>query len=368
MMRIGVTGAGGLLGRHLRVHLQGQGDIETVIASRETFHDSARLDAFVRSCDAIAHFAGMNRGDDQEVAATNVRLGHDLTTACERADVAPHLVFSSSIHARRDTPYGASKRECAAIFSAWAERVGAKFYNLVLPNVFGEGGQPFYNSVVSTFCHQVAHGNEPTVHSDALTHQVHAQTVAREVLCVLRDGITGEGELPGRPISVADLLGKLQEFDTLYGQHIFPDVRDEFERDLFNTYRSYLYPCRYPVSLTLHSDPRGSLFEAVRTLNGGQTFLSTTRPGITRGNHYHLHKIERFLVVAGEAEIRIRHVLDTDVEVFRVSGERPSYVDIPTLHTHNITNVGDTEVLTLFWTHELYDSKAPDTYPQEVQL
>ena len=126
----------------------------------------------------------------------------------------------------------------------------------------------------------------------------------------------------------------------LYAQHIIPDLREDIRRDLFNTYRSYLYPGHYPVALTLHTDPRGSLFEAVKSPNGGQSFMSTTHPGITRGNHYHTRKVERFLVTGGEAEIKLRHLFGNEVQTFRVSGEQPSYVDIPTLHTHNITNVG----------------------------
>jgi UDP-2-acetamido-2,6-beta-L-arabino-hexul-4-ose reductase len=153
----------------------------------------------------------------------------------------------------------------------------------------------------------------------------------------------------------------------LYAGHVFPDVRDDFDRDLFNTFRSYLYPHRYPTALTLHEDPRGCLFEAVKTHNGGQTFLSTTKPGITRGNHYHTRKIERFLVVSGQAEIRLRRVFDSEVQVFKVSGDQPAYVDMPTLHTHNITNTGSSDLITLFWTHEFYDPNMPDTFFELVE-
>ena len=286
----------------------------------------------------------MNRGDEAEVANTNVQLVRELVDACTAAGAKPQIIFSSSTHIHRDTPYGASKRACTEIFGAWAERAGAPFYNLVLPGVFGEGGKPFYNSVVSTFCHQLAKEEQPTIQQNAAMRQVHAQEVARWIDAALTARSFGQFEPEGTLITVEELLNRLREFDAKYRQHIIPDVRSPFDLDLFNTYRSYLYPDQYPRQLKLHEDLRGSLFEAVKELNGGQTFLSTTRPGITRGNHFHLRKIERFLVVRGEAEIKIRSVIADEVKVFPVSGERPAYIDIPTLHTHNITNTGNSEI------------------------
>jgi UDP-2-acetamido-2,6-beta-L-arabino-hexul-4-ose reductase len=145
-----------------------------------------------------------------------------------------------------------------------------------------------------------------------------------------------------------------------------PELGDDFQLSLFNTYRSYLYPNRFPVALTLHSDTRGSLFEAVKTMHGGQAFLSHTHPGITRGNHYHKEKFERFLVIKGEAVIRIRKMFAKEIFEFKVSGEKPQYVDIPTLHTHNISNTGDKELTTLFWSHQIFDPSASDTVQENV--
>lgn len=365
-MRIGITGAYGLLGFHTSAYLKTVEGIEIRRAGREAFASPESLRTFVDGCDAIIHLAGMNRGDEDEVAATNVALTEQLAAACTAAGIAPHILFSSSTHVYRDNKYGASKRQCAEVLTGWAEQAGGRFTNVILPNVFGEGGKPFYNSVVSTFCHQLALGETPVVHQDAQLEQVHTQTVARAFLQYIRDGVTGEVKLEGRPIRVTELLARIQGYRDLYLQNIFPNVDDEFDRDLFNTFRSYLYPQHYPVALTLHTDNRGSLFEAVKARNGGQSFLSTTRPGITRGNHFHTRKIERFLVVSGEAEIRLRKVFSDEVQVFRVSGEQPSYVDIPTLHTHNITNSGTTELVTLFWTHEFFDPQNSDTHMEMV--
>ena len=169
-------------------------------------------------------------------------------------------------------------------------------------------------------------------------------------------------------MKTSELLAKLQAFDNSYRvNRTVPDLRNGLDLRLFNTYRAALYPNGFPVDLTLHSDDRGWLFEAVRESNGGQTFLSTTHPEITRGNHYHYHKVERFLVVSGKAVIRIRRLFDDKVEEFHVSGERHQFVDMPTLHTHAITNIGDSDLLTMFWSHEVFDPEAPDTVWEKVQ-
>lgn len=338
-----------------------------IAVNREVFSDPAATQAFVRDCDALIHLAGMNRGEETEVAATNVQLGEQLIDALEATQSRPHVLFSSSTHIDRDTAYGASKRQVAGMFQNWSERRGAQFTNVILPGVFGEGGKPFYNSVVSTFCAQLAEGQTPTANADAQVEQIHAQEVARLIHDAITRGATGDLRVQGRTLTVGELLSRLHAFQALYNQHVIPDVRDPFDRDLFNTFRSYLYPDHYPVPLTLHSDERGTLFEAIKSPNGGQSFLSTTHPGVTRGNHYHTRKIERFLVTAGQAEIKLRHVIGGDVHTFRVNGDAPAYVDIPTLHTHNITNVGGGTLTTLFWTHELYDPQHPDTYPEPVE-
>ena len=365
-MIVGVTGADGLLGTHVRAYLHVLPDVDVRGAGRRTFEGNS-LTAFTQGCDAIIHLAGMNRGDDTLVAETNVALARQLITALEATSSQAHVLFSSSTHIERDTPYGASKRKVAGLLADWAARSGGKFTNVILPGVFGEGGKPFYNSVVSTFCHQLATGEMPNPHNDAPIEQIHAQEVARRLEAMIREGIVGDVRIQGRELTVYALLATLKGMEDQYAQHIIPDLRDEFRRDLFNTYRSYLYPQRYPVRLTLHTDPRGSLFEAIKSANGGQSFMSTTHPGITRGNHYHTRKVERFLVSGGEAEIKLRHLFSAEVQTFRVSGDQPSYVDIPTLHTHNITNVGTGILTTLFWTHELFDPASPDTVAEQVE-
>jgi len=366
-MRVGITGARGLIGWHLRAFLHGVDGIQPAAADRSTFADPQALWQFISGCDAVVHLAGMNRGDEGEVARTNVDLTRRLVAALREADARLQVIFSSSTHIDRDTLYGASKRESAALLSNWAAEAGARFTNLVLPGVFGEHGRPFYNSVISTFCHQLARGEVPEVRMDAEMQQMHAQEVARLVLGALREERVGELRPAGQRVTVTGLLARLQVLAGTYDQNIFPDLRSPFERDLFNTYRSYLFPQRFPVPLALHQDARGQLFEAVKGHSGGQSFFSTTRPGITRGNHYHTRKVERFLVVGGRAHIKLRRVFTDEVVCFEVDGSAPAFVDIPTLYTHNITNVGGADLLTLFWTNELFDPSAPDTISEEVE-
>ncbi len=351
----------------MRCFLRGQPEVEVIEGKEDTFASPSALDAFVAGCDAIVHLAGMNRGDEQQLYETNVALTQELIDACERGALMPHVVFASSIHIYRDTMYGKSKKKCSEMLKQWSERTGAAFTNLVLPNVFGEHGQPFYNSVVATFCFQLANGEEPRIIEDGTVELIHVQDVAEGIHAILVEGgPTDERVFSGAPLTVSDLLGRLSQLAQLYRAGLIPHVEDRLDLCLFNTLRSYLYPQHYPSAPTLHADARGNLFEAVKSLNGGQCFISTTNPGVTRGNHYHVRKIERFLVLRGEAEIGIRRLFFNEVKEFRVSGAKPEYIDIPTLHTHNIRNVGQGELITLFWANEIFEPENPDTFAEPV--
>jgi UDP-2-acetamido-2,6-beta-L-arabino-hexul-4-ose reductase len=365
-VKIGVTGIQGLIGWHLRAHLSRRPDLEVRGADRATIADAAALDAFVSGLDVFVHLAGMNRGPEAELEATNVALADAVVASLERSGATPHVVYSSTTHVDRASPYGRSKRAAGERLRRWADARGATFTNLVLPHVFGEFGKPFYNSVVSTFCHQLAHGEEPTLLVDGALELVHTQQVATEIVNAFEARTNDHVRMRGEPIQTSVLLERLRGMATLYERHVIPDLRVPLDLRLFNTYRSYLFPAHYPVGLEVHVDPRGGLFEAVRSLNGGQVFLSTTKPGITRGGHYHTRKVERFLVTGGEAVIRLRKLFTDQLVEFRVSGARPQYVDMPTFHTHDITNVGSGELTTAFWAHEFFDPNDADTFAEPV--
>jgi len=365
-LRVLVTGAAGFLGWHLRCHALGESDLEVTAMPRARFDDPAALAGALAGCDVLVHLAGMNRGDAAELERTNVALADALATALRAAPRAPRVVYASTTHATSDTPYGRSKRRAGEMLAAAAAERGVACHAIVFPHLFGERGRPHYNSAVATFCHQLANGEPRLVTRDAELELLHAQDAAAALVAAARGGDGVELRPAGRRIMVSEVLARLEAIAAGYATLIVPDLEDPFALRLFNAYRSYLYPTQVPVSLTVHSDPRGDLFEAVRTHHGGQSFVSTTHHGHVRGNHYHRFKFERFLVLRGRAEIRIRRLLDDAVLTHAVDGARPAVVDIPTLHTHHIENVGDDDLITMFWAHEFYDRARPDTYAEKV--
>ena len=366
MTTIAITGSEGFLGWHLRAYFNGRPEVKVVGINRPLYEDHDRFQQFIREADAVVHLAGMNRGDDQEIERVNVELTSQLIAACTQANARPHILLANSTHRDRETAYGRSKRRSADLLAAWASKTGASFTNLIIPNVYGEGGRPFYNSVVATFCHLLACGEEPKIIQDGQLELIHAQVVAREVAAAIDKRSGGDVRMAGATLSVSLLLDRVRGFDRSYRGHFIPELTTDLDLDLFNTYRSYLYPRHYPVTLQLHSDARGNLFEAVKSLHGGQCFISTTKPGVTRGNHYHTRKVERFLVLNGEAVIRIRKLFTKDTVEFKVSSTIPQCIDMPTFCTHNITNTGGGDLTTLFWAHEIYDPQRSDTIREPV--
>ncbi|GLO80054.1 polysaccharide biosynthesis C-terminal domain-containing protein [Sulfitobacter pontiacus] len=372
MKRIVITGAKGLIGWHAHARLHAancaamfKGEpapFEIVALDHTAFRDDATLQAAVRSAEAVLHFAGVNRAPDDQVEVANPAIASQLADACNTAGVTPHIVYANSTHAANDTPYGRSKRIAGEVLS----QVGGSYTDMVLPHIFGECARPRYNNVTATFIEAVIAGKTPDINPEGSVSLLHAGRAVQTALDAVLQGTVGTIKPDARTIAVSELFGLLQQFHAYYQSNIYPDFGDAFTVSLFNSYRAALYPREFPRTLKLNSDKRGTLFEAVKGGGGGQTFLSTSKPGVTRGNHFHLNKVERFLVVQGEAVIRIRKVLSDEVWEYRVSGDTPAPVDMPTLHTHSIENIGGTELLTLFWTNDLFDPTNSDTFADEV--
>lgn len=372
MKRIVVTGARGLIGWHASARLHAancaarfggkDAPYDLVQLGHSDFEDDAALIAALTGADAVLHFAGVNRADsDAIVEAANPAIATRLVWGCAQAGVTPHIVYANSTHAVTDTPYGRSKRIAGEIISAAGPAT-----NLVLPHIFGEGARPYYNNVTATFIDKILKGEEITPNADGRVQLLYAGAAAQIAIEAVLQNTTGDIIPEPQPMTVPDLLAKLQGFHDLYQANIYPDVQDAFDLALFNSYRAASYPASWPRPLKLNTDARGTLFEAVKGGGGGQCFLSTTELGVTRGDHFHLDKVERFLVVQGKAVIRMRKVLTNEVWEYPVSGDAPAPVDMPTLHTHSIENVGDTPLLTLFWTHDLFDPANPDTFADKV--
>lgn len=365
-MLIGITGIDGFLGWHLRAYLLANKFPSVLGADRKTFNDPKLLQEFVHSVDVIIHLAGMNRGTEVDIERTNITITEKLIYACTATNSHPHVIFANSIQAGRHEAYERSKQCCAELLQKWANTGGGVFTNVILPNVFGEGGKPFYNSVVATFCQQLTTGENARIMEDRCLEMIHAQDVARIIAEKINCSDSEEVRVKGCSLYVSELLSKLQKVASDYREQLIPDLSDPLTVNLFNTYRSYLFPHQYPVSLSVKADLRGSLFEAVKTSGQGQCFLSTTKSGVTRGNHFHTKKFERFLVLAGHAIIRLRKLFSQSVVEFSVKGDVPQYIDIPTFYTHDITNVGTEDLLTLFWSNEIFDPNVPDTIQEPV--
>ena len=373
-----VTGADGLLGRHARAALHslngaarfsGQEEPWDIREARHVdFDETARLAELAEGVSVVLHFAGINRASDAEVEHGNQLIAQQLATALDSSAPRAHVLFANSTHAERDIPYGRGKARAAALLRDRAVREGALFSDFVLPHVFGEGGRPHYNSATATLCKQVIDGSDPTIGEGAEVELIHAGAVVDAMLDAVAAHSGETRRLDGRSMSVQSVYDKLSAFREDHHADRFPQVSDRLDVALFNTLRTMGFPEWSSNSLTQHSDARGTLFEAAKGGEGGQTFLSWTLPGVERGNHFHRYKIERFVVVSGQATIRIRHVLENQVHTFEVDGNKPVAIDMPTLHTHSIVNTGNEPLLTLFWAHEIFDPENADTWAAPVMV
>lgn len=372
MKRIGITGQNGFVGSHLYNTLGlFPEEFERVDFQKEFFADTSKLDAFVASCDVIVHLAAMNRHESEQfIYETNVGLANQLVESLVRTGSKAHVLISSSTQEERDNLYGKSKREGREAIVNWANTHGGKVSGLIIPNVFGAFGKPFYNSFVATFCYQLTHGEIPTIAHDGEVKLIYVQELVDQIIEKIRsEKSTAELLIdPTATKKVSEVLALLNEYKAKYfdaGE--IPVIKDSFEHNLFNTYRSYIeHKAHFPVKFTQHTDPRGAFVEVIRLGIGGQCSFSTTVPGITRGNHYHTRKIERFAVIKGKALIQLRKIDRDEVLDFYLDGTEPAYVDMPIWYTHNIKNIGDEELYTIFWIDEPFNPEDADTYFEVV--
>ena len=363
-----VTGGDGFLGWHLRCRLAAQGQDAVALGRGGLGSLGDRL----RSADSdpvVLHLAGVNRAPTEgEVEGGNVELAQIVASSVTDAGRPVHVVYANSIQARQDNPYGRGKARAASLLEAAAAAGGGSVSDVLLPNLFGEHGRPHYNSFVATFCHEVAHERAPEVQQDRDVPLLHVQRAAQLLIDAADDRVSGHVEPEGETRSVSEVLDQIRDMHRLYAVGELPDLSTPWGTDLFNTYRSFTFPQSFPIRADVHEDPRGRLFETVRMNGGvGQAYMSTTRPGQVRGEHYHLHKFERFFVVSGEAEIQLRRLFTDEVVTFRISGDDPGFVDMPTMWVHNIRNIGSTDLITMFWSDQLLDPANPDQFPQRVE-
>lgn len=372
LLKIGITGQGGFIGKHLYNSLGLQPEFFQRIPFKSFFFsNTSELDTFVSTCDVIVHLAALNRHNDPEIIyQTNLGLVEQLTASLVRTGSKAHVIFSSSTQEEKNNQYGKSKKKGREILAEWASKNGGAFTGLIIPNVFGPFGDPYYNSVIATFCYQLTHNETPKVEVDGVLNLIYINELVKEITdTILEKRKADISILPAtKLIKVSSILSLLQEYRTDYFEKgIIPKVNNEFELNLFNTFRCYAdIKKMFPVKFIQHTDKRGVFTELVKLKIGGQVSFSITLPGITRGNHFHTRKIERFAVIKGKARIQLRRIGTDDVIDFFLSGDQPAYVDIPVWHTHNITNIGKDELYTVFWINEIYDLSDADTFFENV--
>ena len=367
-MRVVVTGADGFIGKNLSVRLLERA-VEVVPITRNSSEQEIRR--AVEQSEAVFHIAGVNRSDDPlEFSKGNVQLTEtvcDAIRAVKRSEVP--VIFASSRRAGEDTEYGRTKAAAEAALVKLGEAHGNPVHIFRLPNVFGKWCRPGYNSVVATFCHNIAR-NLPihVVDPDARIDLVHIDDVVTAFINImLKPAPSGYHDAsPVYETTVGKIAGQLQAFQANQAASMATELNDSFTQALYATYLSYLPSAEFGKTLTTHGDNRGFFGEILRTPNSGQFSVFTAQPGMTRGNHYHHRKAEKFVVVEGEAIIRMRHISSNETIAIPLCGAKPTIVDVVPGWCHNITNTGSTVLVALLWASEIFDPDRPDTIPLRV--
>ncbi len=370
MIKVAITGGNGFLGTHMRFFLYEKKDeYEVVLIDKNDFEDEGSMVSKIDGSSAVLHFAGLNRGDEEEIYKTNTELTNKILNACDKLDKKPRVLFVSSTHNTRDTAYGRSKRDSERMITEWGKKHNVATSSVVSTNIFGEFGKPDYNSFVSTFCRDIVSDKTSQMNEEVKVNLVYVRDVCSFFFDLIRKEKPEEQySISGVEVTIGEVYKKLKMFKEEYFSGVIPKLENKFELNLFNTLRSYLYPHHFPRALDLKTDNRGFLFEMVKEKNGGQTFFSSTHLGILRGGHYHTRKIERFCVISGEASIKIRKIFTSEVIEYKVSGNKPVYVDMPVYYAHSIENIGKGEMLAVFWVNEIYDPKDSDTFMEPVVI
>lgn len=368
MKKVLITGADGFLGKNLALALRRCGNYQILGFGRSQTIEE--LDAGVAVADVVFHFAGINRPKDpQEFKTGNAGFTETLCDMLGKHRSKAAVLMSSSTQATLDNPYGRSKLAAENILIESSKKYGFPVAIYRFPNLFGKWSQPNYNSVVSTFCYNAANGIPLQINDPArkITF-AYVGDVVEECLRWLETGSPSAQAQeyhtvePTYEKTLAELADLVEQFGAVRNSGVLPDLADPFIRKLYSTFLSYYDTDSLAYSVDMKRDERGWLFEFLKSPHFGQIFISKTRPGVTRGNHGHNTKVEKFCVIQGKGTIRFRHLITHKISEYHVSDSEIKIVDIPTAYTHSIENTGDTEMLTLFWANEVFNPTQPDTY------
>jgi UDP-2-acetamido-2,6-beta-L-arabino-hexul-4-ose reductase len=369
-MRIVVTGADGFMGRNLRVRLRELAHDDVVAVTRAT--PAAALAAALAQAEVVFHLAGVNRPrDPAEFAAGNADFTRALCASLAAAGNRARVAYASSIQAEADNAYGRSKRAAEDALFAHGAATGAPVHVFRLANVFGKWARPDYNSAVATFCHNIARGLPIRIdYRDAGVRLVYIDDVVDAFAALLRDDAPASGFAHAGPVhatTVGELADTLQGFAASRQSLLIDRVGTGLTRALYSTYVSYLPTDAFDYGVPLHGDARGVFVEMLKTPDAGQFSYFTAHPGVTRGGHYHHSKTEKFLVIRGTARYGFRHIDTGATHEIVVKGGEGRIVETVPGWTHDITNIGDEEMIVMLWANEIFDRARPDTVAMKVQ-
>ena len=369
-MRILITGSNGFVGKNLVCELRSKGYEDLYLFDIDT--EPSLLDSFTRDCEFVFHLAGVNRPKDvDEFMQGNFGFTDTLLASLKRNKNTCPVLITSSIQAALDNPYGKSKKAGEDLLFSYAKETGATVHVFRLPNVFGKWCRPNYNSAVATFCHNIARDLPITVNDpEVVMSLVYIDDVLEAFLCALKGDVVKEDGFckvstvhTAKLGRIVELLKSFRESRTTLS---VPNMANSFEKVLYSTYLNYLPENQFSYPLKMNTDNRGSFTEIIRTAERGQFSVNISKPGITKGNHWHHTKNEKFLVVSGKALIQFRKVGTEEVVDYHVSGDKLEVVDIPPGYTHNIINEGEGDLVTFMWANEPFNPERPDTVFEKV--
>lgn len=370
LMKVLITGSSGFIGKNLIAELEATTDHEILTYDKGT--DVSLLDSYCEKADFVFHLAGVNRPETEaEFMMGNFGFTSTLLDTLKKHKNTCSIMISSSIQAALSNPYGESKKAGEDLLKAYSNETGTDVLIYRFPNVFGKWCRPNYNSAVATFCHNIAHDLPVTVNdSEVILKLVYIDDVVKELVRVLGGKENRQGDICEVPtvhtVKLGDIVSLLESFKVSREERSIPNMADAFTKKLYSTYLSYLPEDQFSYPLKMNVDQRGSFTEIIRTPDRGQVSVNISKPGITKGNHWHHTKNEKFLVVSGAGVIRFRKLHSEEVIEYFVSGEKMEVVDIPVGYTHNIENIGETDMVTVMWVNEAFDPEIPDTYYLEV--
>lgn len=369
-MKILVTGAKGFVGKNLVAELKNKRNHEIFECDINTTDEE--LEEFTKKCEFVFHLAGVNRPEKEEdFMKGNFGFTSVLLDKLKKNNNKSPILITSSIQAKLDNPYGKSKKAGEDLIFNYAKKTGVQVYVYRLTNLFGKWCRPNYNSVVATFCNNIANNLPIKINdSEVELNLAYIDDVLNEFINAMNGQASIKDNYGYIPVTYTVKLGKIADlinkFKEIRENLQIPNMNDEFEKKLYSTYLSYLPENEFSYPVKMNIDNRGSFTELLKTKERGQVSVNISKPGIVKGNHWHHTKNEKFIVVSGEGIIRFRKIDSEKVIEYKVSGERLEIVDIPCGYTHNIENVGNTDMVTIMWANEIFDPNKPDTYYMEV--